>query len=223
MWVNNPSCVCLRPLASWQWCGLPTVGCNAVRPVAKVTVQVDCREESECMHAGITECHQDLLNEWFLDVCYSLLRVRLKATSVFGSFTTGSVMCEFLLDCFNSVWGIQLASGFLENVNNRPVNSTFPGGLAPDLGRCPVGFFVCFFCLPNVPKWSFTILAIPNKSKINHKSVSLDWQRRASCLFLASHQMVLNRVDARDLRKERKWSEETVKCNMVVSSIELYW
>lgn len=43
--------------------GLPTVGCNAVKPVAKVTVQVDCREENECMHAGITEWHQDLLNE----------------------------------------------------------------------------------------------------------------------------------------------------------------
>lgn len=72
---------------------------------------------------GTTECHQDLLNEWFLDVCYNLLRVRLKATSVFGIFTTGSVMCEFLLDCFNSVWGILLDSGFLENVKNRPVNS----------------------------------------------------------------------------------------------------
>jgi len=148
MCVNNPSCVCLRPLASWQWCGLPTVGCNAVRPVAKVTVQVDCREESECMHAGITECHQDLLNEWFLDVCYSLLRVRLKATSIFGSFTTGSVMCEFLLDCFNSVWGIQLASGFLENVNNRPVNSTFPVAWHL-IWAAALWFFLCgFFAFP---------------------------------------------------------------------------
>ncbi len=43
-----------------------------------------------------------------------------------------------------------------------------------------------FFCLPNVPKWSFQIVAFPNKSIINHKSVSLDWQRHASRLFLAS-------------------------------------
>ncbi len=75
---------------------------------------------------------------------------------------------------------------------------TFPGGLAAHLARCPVFFyfflllllllllFILFFCLPNVPKWSFPIVAFPNKSIINHKSVSLDWQRRASRLFLAS-------------------------------------
>ncbi len=63
-----------------------------------------------------------------------------------------------------------------------------PGGLAADLARCPVFVFIYLFifCLPNVPKLSFPIVAFPNKSKINHKSVSLDWQRRASRLFLAS-------------------------------------
>ncbi len=62
-------------------------------------------------------------------------------------------------------------------------------GQAADLARCPVFFFYYyyfffffFFCLPNVPKW---LVAFPNKS-INYKPVSLDWQRRASRLFLAS-------------------------------------
>ncbi len=73
---------------------------------------------------------------------------------------------------------------------------TFPGGLAADLARCPVFYFILFFklfylfifCLPipNVPKWLFPSVAFPNKSIINHKSLSLDWQHRASCLFLAS-------------------------------------
>ncbi len=47
---------------------------------------------------------------------------------------------------------------------------TFPGGLVADLARYP--FF--FFCLPNVSKWSFPIVAFPNKSIINHKSV-MSW------------------------------------------------
>ncbi len=74
---------------------------------------------------------------------------------------------------------------------------TFPSGLAADLARCPVFFIIIiiiisfflllfYFCLPSVPKWSFLIVAFPNKSIINHKSVSLDWQRCASRLFLAS-------------------------------------
>ncbi len=58
-------------------------------------------------------------------------------------------------------------------------------------------------------------MVFPNKSKINHKWVSLDWQRRASRLFL--HQTVLNRVNARESRKERKRSEETVKYNNITN------
>ncbi len=64
-------------------------------------------------------------------------------------------------------------------------------------------------------KGSFPIVAFPNKSITNHKSVSLDRQRRASCLFL--HQMVLNRVNARDLRKERKRPEEAVNCSEITN------
>ncbi len=67
---------------------------------------------------------------------------------------------------------------------------TFPGGLAADLACCPVFFFIYyyyfFYYFTNVPKWSFPIVAFHNKSIINHKSVSLDWQHRASSLFLAS-------------------------------------
>ncbi len=67
---------------------------------------------------------------------------------------------------------------------------TIPGGLAGDLPAALYIFFfyiyLFIFCLPNVPKWSFPIVAFPNQSIINHKLVSLDWQRRASRLFLAS-------------------------------------
>ncbi len=54
---------------------------------------------------------------------------------------------------------------------------TFPGGLVADLTRCPVCFyyFVLFFCIPNVQKWSFPIVAFPNKSIINLKSVNMTW------------------------------------------------
>ncbi len=64
-----------------------------------------------------------------------------------------------------------------------------------DLARC-LFFFYCYdlfyylfiFCLSNLPKLSFMTVAFPNKSIINHKSVSLDWQKgSASCLFLASY------------------------------------
>ncbi len=96
-----------------------------------------------------------------------------------------------------------------------------------DLARCPVFFIYLllfifwkyynfyFFCLPNVPKWSFPIVAFPNKSIINHKSVSLDWLRFRSVPCL--RQTVLNRVVARDSRKERKRSEETVKCSEITN------
>ncbi len=64
---------------------------------------------------------------------------------------------------------------------------TFPGGLVADSAHCPVFLLylncISFFCLPNVPKWSFPTVAFPNKSIINHKLVSLDWQRRDSHLF----------------------------------------
>ncbi len=82
-----------------------------------------------------------------------------------------SVQCLSLLKAHTNKGRRRLAIGS---------TGTFPGGLAADLARCPECFF---FCLPNVPRWSFPNV---NKSKINHKSVSLDWQRRASCLFLAS-------------------------------------
>ncbi len=49
---------------------------------------------------------------------------------------------------------------------------------------------VLYLCLLNVPKQSFLIFSFHNKSIINHKSVSLDWQRCAvgisSGLFRAS-------------------------------------
>ncbi len=64
--------------------------------------------------------------------------------------------------------------------------------------------------MPNV---SFPIVEYPNKWIIHHKSVSLDWQRRASVSCL--RQTGLNRVDAWDSRKERKWPEEAVKCNEI--------
>ncbi len=61
-----------------------------------------------------------------------------------------------------------------------------PGGWFGPL-PCVFIFFIFFiFCLPNVPKWSYPIVTLSNKSIINHKSVSLDWQRRALRLFLAS-------------------------------------
>ncbi len=53
-------------------------------------------------------------------------------------------------------------------------------------------------------------------SLINHKSVSLDSQRHTSRLFL--RQTVLNRVDMRDLKKERKPQNKqwNVKMNTVL-------
>ncbi len=98
---------------------------------------------------------------------------------------------------------------------------TFPGGLAADLARCPVFllllllFFLLLlllFCLPNVPKWSFPIVVFPNKSIINHKSVSLDWQRALHVCSLPP-----SKVDARDSRKERKQPEETIKCSEITN------
>ncbi len=47
-------------------------------------------------------------------------------------------------------------------------------------------------------------------SIINHKSVSLDWQRCTSVSCF--RQTVPNRTDARDSMKERKRPEEAVKC-----------
>ncbi len=83
-----------------------------------------------------------------------------------------SVQCLSLLKAHTNKGRRRLAIGS---------TGTFPGGLAADLARCPEYFFFAF----PVPRWSFPIVVFPNKLKINHKSVSLDWQRRASCLFLA--------------------------------------
>ncbi len=71
-----------------------------------------------------------------------------------------------------------------------------------DVSRWPGSWFVPWhvfylkkICLPNVPKWSFPIVAFHNKSRF--KSVS--------CL----RQTVLNRVDVRDSRKEKERPEES--------------
>ncbi len=72
----------------------------------------------------------------------------------------------------------------------------FPGGLAADLAAARL--------------WH---------SLINHKSVSLDWQRRASrpCSLPPSNSFECRWVDARDSRKERKQPEETVKCSEITN------
>ncbi len=79
----------------------------------------------------------------------------------------------------------------------------------------PISFILYYhyYCLPNVPNVSFPIVEYPNKWIINHKSVILDWQHRASVSCL--RQTGLNRVDAQDSRKERKRPEEAVKCNEI--------
>ncbi len=77
---------------------------------------------------------------------------------------------------------------------------------AGHLARCSVFFYYYYIVFFAFPMWSFPIVAFPNKSIINHKSVSLDWLfTSVPCL----RQTVLNRVDARDSRKERKLSEIT--------------
>ncbi len=95
---------------------------------------------------------------------------------------------------------------------------TFPGGLAADLARYPVFFyyyyyyFYLFFCLPNVPKWSFPIVAFPNKSIINHKSVSLDWQRALHVCSLPPTESM------RGTRGRRgNGQKKTVKCSEITN------
>ncbi len=72
---------------------------------------------------------------------------------------------------------------------------TFPGGLAADLARCPVFLYIFFFIIIIFFFIFFFSFAFPMcqsdhfrlwHSLINHKSVSLDRQHRASRLFLAS-------------------------------------
>ncbi len=53
-------------------------------------------------------------------------------------------------------------------------------------------------------------MAFPNKSILNHESVSLDWQRRASRL----RQTVLNRVDARDSTQGRRGNGQKKQLNV---------
>ncbi len=60
-------------------------------------------------------------------------------------------------------------------------------------------------------------MAFPNRSKINHKSVSLDWQRRASrhCSLPPSNSFEPSRCAEGEEGEEM--AEETVKCSKITN------
>ncbi len=120
-----------------------------------------------------------------------------------------AALINTLHTALEAVWPyIQAQTGHWEN---RDV-SRWPGSWFVPLPCCFIIFFY-FFAFSMCQKRSFPIVAFPNKSIINHKSVSLDWQRRRALrLFLASVKRFWTE-SMRGTRGRRRNGQKKVKCN----------